>query len=123
MKLCSHICPFLYLTTVELQNENKYEVSKHHEVNCTLHTSQPVNSSDVNISWTGPNVRTNESNRITVLPAYYNGYIHTSALQFSYISEDDNNTSYNCTAFLSAGNETSSYHISFTISELTSKLS
>ena len=77
----------------------------------------------MNISWTGPNVETNESNRITAIPAYYNGRIHTSTLQFSYISEDDINTSYNCTVFLTVGNETLQYHKSFTISELTSKLS
>ena len=111
------------LSTVKLQNETNFEVGKLQKINCTLRTIQLVNSSDVNISWTGPNVGTNESNRITVIPANSNGYIHTSALQFSYISEDDINTSYNCIAFLSAGNETSSYHKSFTISELTSKLS
>ena len=120
MKPCMYICPFL-LSTVELQYNNDFKVGKAHEVNCTLYDY--TSSSDVSISWTGPNVGTNESSRITVVPANSNGDIHTSTLQFSYISEDDNNISYNCIAFLSAGNITLSYHKSFTISELTSKLS
>ena len=116
--------PFL-LSTVQLQYDNNYEVGKSHEVTCTLYTytGQPVNSSDVSISWSGPNgvVVANESSRITVIPTTSNGYNHTSTLQFSYISEDDEDTSYNCTASLYGG-DTTMYHKSFTISELTSEL-
>ena len=117
--------PFL-LSTVQLQYDNNYEVGKSHEVTCTLYayTSEPVNSSDVSISWSGPNgvVVANESSRITVIPTTSNGYNHTSTLQFSYISEDDEDTSYNCTTSLSEGNKTLSYYKSFTISNVTGEL-
>ena len=125
MYICSYryiICLFL-LSTVQLQYDNNYEVGEPHEVNCTLYayTSEPVNSSDVSIIWSGPNgvVVANESSKITVIPTTSNRYNHTSTLQFSYISEDDEDTSYNCTTSLSEGNKTLSYYKSFTISNLT----
>ena len=107
-----------------MQYDNNYEVGKPYEVNCTLYTyiTKPVTSSDVSISWSGPNgvVVANESSRITVIPTTSNGYNHTSTLQFSYISEDDEDTSYNCTASLSGGDELLSK--SFTVSSVTSKM-
>ena len=94
-----------------------------YDINCTLYTGQVVNSNDVNISWTGPNgVIANESGRITVTPTTYSdGHIHTSTLRFTYISEEDENTSYSCTASLLSGEHESLFE-SFTISNLTSKL-
>ena len=96
-------------------------MGRHHEINCTLYTGETVNSSKVDISWIGPHgVIASESSRITVVPTTSDGYIHTSTLQFSYISEEDENTSYNCTASLSGEQEPLSK--SFIITNLTSKL-
>ena len=107
---------------MDLKNDPVESIGKPHEVNCTLNTGQAVNSSDVSISWTGPNgVITNEGSRISVIPTNSNGYIHTSTLRFSYISEEDVDISYNCTAMLSRKNETMSYTKSFSMSDLTSK--
>ena len=93
-----------------------------HEINCTLYTGKVVNSNNVSISWSGPyGDIANESDRITVIPTTSDGHIHTSTLQFSYISEEDEDTSYNCTASLSGENE--SLFESFTMSSLTGKLS
>ena len=76
---------------------------------------------NVSISWNGPNdIIANESDRITVIPTTSDGHIHTSTLQFSYISEEDEDTSYNCTASLSGEHELLSE--SFTMRNLTSKL-
>ena len=85
-------------------------MGKPHEINCTLYT---VNYVNVSISWIGPNgVITNDSSRITVIPTTSDGYIHTSTLQFSYISEEDENTSYSCTASTKgSGNKSVSYQI------------
>ena len=75
----------------------------------------------MNISWTGLNgVLASESDRITVNSTTSDGHIHTSTLQFSYINEGDENTTYNCIASLSEENETLSE--SFTMTNLTSKL-
>ena len=93
-----------------------------HEINCTLYTGKVVHSDNVSISWNGPNGDiANESGRMTVIPTISDGHIHTSTLQFSYISEEDENTSYNCTVLLSVEHETLSE--SFTIRNLTGKLS
>ena len=114
-----------------------------HEINCTLYIGElyKVNPDDVSISWMGSgdesisgigsgdesiswmrsgDVIANESSRITVIPTTSNGSVYTSTLQFSYISEEDENTSYNCTASLSGGH--GSLSKSFTMSNLTSKL-
>ena len=113
---------FIYILTVELQNDDHFEVGTPHEINCTLYTGKVANSDNVSISWNGPNgVIANESGRITVIRTTSDGLIHTSTLQFSYISEEDEETSYNCTAFLSGEHESLSE--SFTIRNLTGKLS
>ena len=110
-----------YLPTVELQNDDYFEVGRRHNISCTLYTGEVMNLDNVSISWMGfDDVIANESNRITVIPTTSDGYIHTSILQFSYISEEDENTSYNCTASLSGGH--GSLSKSFTMSNLTSKL-
>ena len=76
-----------------------------------------MNSDNVNISWIGPDgVITNDSSRITVNQTTSDGYIHTSTLKFSYISEEDENTSYNCTA---SPGEHESLFKSFTMTNLT----
>ena len=97
-------------------------MSRPHEINCNLYTGQVVNSNNVSISWNGANgVIANESSRITVIPTTSDGHIHTSALQFSYISDEDEETSYNCTASLFG--EHNSLSESFTMRNLTGKLS
>ena len=113
-----------FLLAVELQNDhNKSQtVGKYHEVHCIFYTGEAASSSDVNISWIGPDgVIANDSSRITVIPTTNDGYIHTSTLQFSYISEEDENTSYNCTASLFGDHEPLSKL--FTMTNLTSKCS
>ena len=96
-------------------------MGKPYEINCTIYTGKAVNSDSVNISWIGPNGDiANESDRITVIPTTSNGYNHTSTMQFLYISEQDENVSYNCTASLSG--EHKSLSKSFVISSITGKL-
>ena len=93
-----------------------------HEINCILYTGEVVNSDNVSISWNGPNgIIANESSKMTVIPTTSDGHIHTSTLQFSYISEEDEDTSYICTTFLYGEYELLTE--SFTIRNLTGKLS
>ena len=112
---------FIYILTVELQYDDHFEVGRAHEIICNLYTGKVVNSDNVSISWNGPNGDiANESSRIAVIPTPSDGHIHTSTLQFSYISEEDENTSYNCTASLPGEHESLSK--SFTMNNLSSKL-
>ena len=92
-------------------------MGKPYEVNCIVNASEEIYP---NISWIRPDgVIANDSSRITVIPTTSDGYIHISTLQFSYISEEDENTSYNCTASLFGEHEPLS--ISFIVTNLTSK--
>ena len=109
------------LHTVKLHYDYHFEVGRPHEINCTVYTGEVVDSDNVSISWSGHNgTIANESCRITVIPTISDGHIHTSTLQFSYISEEDENTLYNCTASLSG--EHGLLFASYYISNLTSKL-
>ena len=109
-------------------NRDDYgEVGRPYEVNCTVYTGTEVNYDNVNISWsrirsdgTVINDSSDSNSRITVIPTTSNGYIHTKTLRFSNISEEDENTSYNCTASLYGDHELLSK--SFTITILTCKL-
>ena len=110
-------CSFTLLA-VKLQIENNFEVGTPNKIDCIVYTVEYTN---VSISWNGPNgVIANESSRITVIPTTSDGHAHTSALQFSYISEEDEDTSYNCIASLSGEHESLSE--SFTMRNVTSKL-
>ena len=121
-KFCELLCLNFHILTVKLQYDDHFEVGRPHEINCILYTGKVVNSDNVSISWNGPNgVIANESSRMTVIPTTSDGHIHTSTLQFSYISEEDENTSYNCAAFLYGEYEPLTE--SFTIRNLTGKLS
>ena len=92
-----------------------------HEIICNLYTGKVVNSDNVSISWNGSNGDiTNENSRITVIPTTSDGHIHTSTLRFSYISEEDENTLYNCTTSVSGEHESLSK--SFTMNNLSGKL-
>ena len=112
---------FTYMHAVEIQRDNYSEVTqvgRPYEVNCIVNANKEIYP---NISWIGPDgVIANDSSRITVIPTTSDGYIHTSTLQFSYISEKDENTSYNCTASLFREHEPLSK--SFTMTNLMSKL-
>ena len=114
------ISTVIFSFTVELQYDDYFEVGRSHEVSCILYTGKVVNSDNVSISWNGPyGDIANESSRITVIPTTSDGHIHTSTLQFSYISEEDEYTSYNCTGSLSEEHESLSE--SFIMSNLSSK--
>ena len=63
---------------------------------------------------------TNNSSRISVIPITSDEYNHTSVLQFSYISEEDENSSYNCIASISGEPDLISDLLNIT--NLTSKL-
>ena len=109
------------MLTVELQYDDHFEVGRPHEIICNLCTGKVVNSDNVSISWNEPNDDiANESDRITVIPTTSDGHIHTSTLQFSYISEEDENTLYNCTASVSGEHESLSK--SFTMNNLSGEL-
>ena len=113
-----------YLLIVKIQRDRFGEVGRPYKASCTAYTSKAVNSDYVNISWIGPDgVIANDSSRITVIPTTSTSerYNHTSTLQFSYISEEDENTSYNCTASLSSGDH-EPLSKSFTMNILTCKL-
>ena len=112
---------FVDILTVELQYDDHFEVGRPHEIICNLYTGKVVNSDNVSISWNGPNGDiANESGRMTVIPTISDGHIHTSTLQFSYISEEDENTLYNCTASVSGEHESLSKL--FTMNNLSGKL-
>ena len=122
-KFCDLLCFNFHILTVELQYDDHFEVGTPHEINCTLYTGKVVHSDNVSISWNGPNGDiANESSRITVIPTTSDGHIYTSALQFSFISDEDEDTSYNCTASL-LGKHESLLSAPFTIRNLTGKLS
>ena len=121
-KFCELLCFNFHILAVELQYDDYFEVGRPHEINCSLYTGKVVNSDNVSISWNGPNgVIAKESSRITVIPTTSDGHIHTSTLHFSYISDEDEDTSYICAASLPGEHELLSE--SFTIRNLTGKLS
>ena len=92
----------------EIQN-----VGEPHEIICVIHTAQLIKSDYVNISWVGPKgvITANENSRITVISTTSDGHIHTSTLQFSYISEEDENTLYSCTGSVNGNNKSIPYKI------------
>ena len=113
---------FYNLLIVKIQRAGYSEVGRPYKASCTVYTGKEVNSDNVNISWIGPDgVIANDSSRITVIPTTSDGYIHISTLQFSYVSEEDENTSYSCTASLSSGDH-EPLSKSFTMNILTCKL-
>ena len=119
-----HAITICSIYIVEIQRDKYSEVGRPYEASCTVYTGKLINSDNVNISWIGPDgVIANDSSnssRITVTPITTDGYIHTSTLQFSYISEEDENASYDCIASLSS--EDHELSKSFTINNLTCKL-
>ena len=48
-----------------------------------------INPNNVTVSLTGPNGTITNDNRLTITPTISNGTSHTSTLQFSYLSEND----------------------------------
>jgi len=103
----------LLIHTVELQSNGTQTVGKPLEVSCIVRTAQLIKSDNVSISWVGPKgvITMNKDSRITVISTISNDHIHTSTLQFLYINEEDENTSYNCTASINGNNKSISYEI------------
>ena len=66
-----------------------------YEIQCTAYTDEMINPNNVTVSWTGPNGTITNDSRLTITPTISNGTSHTSTLQFSYFSEDDE-SEYNC---------------------------
>ena len=60
-----------------------------YEIQCTAYTDEMINPNNVTVSWTGPNGTITNDNRLTITPTISNGTSHTSTLQFSYLSEND----------------------------------
>jgi len=77
------------------------EVGEPHKINCTIYT---INSDNVsNITWNGPNgtITNDDRNTTTFVNEPVNNInVYTSTLQFSNINEEDDGTSYDCTASL-----------------------
>ena len=60
-----------------------------YEIQCKVYTDQIVNSDIVDITWIGPDNDTIVADgRLSVI-TNSTGHNHTSTLQFSYLSEDD----------------------------------
>ena len=91
-----------------------------YDINCILYTSKSINPDNLSINWTGLDNITKNNSRISVIPTTSDDYHHTSVLRFTYISEEDKNSSYTCIA--SIPGEPSLLSDPFNITNLTSKL-
>ena len=60
-----------------------------YEIQCTAYTDEMINPNNVTVSWTGPNGTITNGNRLTITPTISNGTSHTSTLQFSNLTEND----------------------------------
>jgi len=60
-----------------------------YQIQCTAYTDEMINPNNVTVSWTGPNGTITNDSRLTITPTSSNSTCHTSTLQFSYLSADD----------------------------------
>ena len=68
-------------------------VGKPYWIQCSVHTSEKVNSSVVKIDWSGPDGSITNDSRISIHPTLSDdGIVHNSTLQFVYLSQNDNGT-------------------------------
>jgi len=115
--LHTHIAIYVYtyvnvfLVSIEPESDNS-TMGKPYKISCKF----SIDEENVNLSWTGPNI--NDSKRITVNNSY-DDHINISTLQFLYISGEDENAIYTCTATLPEKNE--SFSKIFTFTNKTSK--
>jgi len=66
-----------------------------YQIQCTAYTDEMVNPNNVTVNWIGPYGTITNDSRLTITPTSSNGTSHTSTLQFSYLSENDEGD-YNC---------------------------
>ena len=89
-----------------------------YEIQCTAYTDEMINPNNVTVNWTGPNATITNNSRLTITPTTSDGTSHTSTLQFSYLSEDDEGE-YNCSLVVFGINLKSE---SFVLGDVYSKL-
>ena len=90
-----------------------------YEIQCEVYTDQLVHSDIVNITWIGPNNDTIvPDKRISITTTNSTGHNHTSTLQFSYLSEDDEGMLFTCHVTILSNTDSKS----FEIEEISSKL-
>ena len=65
-------------------------VGKPYWIQCSVNTSEKVNSRIVKINWSGPDGSITNDSRITVHPTVSDdGIVHNSTLEFLYLSQND----------------------------------
>ena len=87
-----------------------------YEIQCKVHTDQIVNSDIVDITWIGPDNDTIVLDSRLSVTNISIGHNHTSTLQFSYLSEDDEGV-FTCNVTILSNTDSGS----FKVEELSSK--
>ena len=87
-----------------------------YKIQCEVYTDQIVNSSIVDITWIGPDNDTMVLDSRLNITSISTGHYHTSTLQFSYLSEDDEGL-FTCNVTVLSNTESGS----FKVDELSSK--
>ena len=87
-----------------------------YEIQCKVYTDQIVNSSIVDITWIGPDNDTIVADGRLSVTNISTGHNHTSTLQFSYLSEDDEGL-FTCNVTILSNTDSGS----FKVEELSSK--
>ena len=91
-------------------------VGNPYEIQCEVYTDQIVNSDIVDIAWIGPDNDTIVADGRLSVTANSTGHNHTSTLQFSYLSEDDEGL-FTCNVTILSNTDSGS----FKVEELLSK--
>jgi len=97
------------------QSSDNTSLGDSYQIQCTAYTDEMVNPNNVTVSWTGPNDTITNDSRLTITPTSSNGTSHTSTLQFSYLSKDDEGD-YSCSLVMLGAelNESKSFSSKFT---------
>ena len=96
----------VYGTMVNLTVGDPYEIQ------CEVYTDQLVHSDIVNITWIGPNNDTIVTDSRTIITTTNStGHNHTSTLQFSYLSEDDEGMLFTCHVTILNNTDSESFEI------------
>ena len=107
-------------TTVDVYGTmENLTVGDKYEIQCEVYTDQLVHSDIVNITWIRSNNDTVVTDtRISITTTNSTGHNHTSTLQFSYLSEDDEGLLFTCQVTILNNTDSESFEIKEILSKL-----
>ena len=79
-----------YSTIIKQSSTGSGTVGEPYSIQCSIYTSEKMNSSIITTDWIGPDGSITNDSRTTIYPAVSNnGIIHNSTLQFLYLRQND----------------------------------